>query len=34
MMEARRLTNQVGQPHTIITADQHIQRVMVDITWA
>ena len=34
MIEARRLTNQVGQPHTIITADQQIYGVMVDITWA
>ena len=34
MIEARRLTNQVGQLHTIITADQQVYRVMVDITWA
>ena len=34
MIEARRLTNQAGQPHTIITADQQIYRVLIDITWA
>ena len=33
MIEARRLTNQAGQPDTIITADQQIYRVMIDISW-
>ena len=34
MIEARKLMNLAGQSNTIITADQQIYRVMIDISWA
>ena len=34
MLDAKRLVNETGQQHVVITADQQIYRVLVDITWA
>ena len=34
MLDAKRLVNETDQQHVVITADQQIYRVLVDITWA
>jgi len=33
MVEAKRMTNATGQKHTILTCDQQLYKVMVDIMW-
>ena len=33
MVETRRITNETGQKHTILTCDQQLYKIMVDILW-
>ena len=33
MVETKRMTNTAGQKHTILTCDQQLYKIMVDITW-